>query len=86
MTDIHPEPPFGESEIKSEIKTAIDWNNVLIQASIAAMQGIQESGTLGLVSDVMPDELAKMSVRIGEAMVRELKSRTGDNGEKVKPK
>ena len=52
----------------------IDWDNVLIQASIAAMQGIQESGKFGLLSDVVPKELAKMSVNIGQALVEELKT------------
>lgn len=51
----------------------IDWDDILIQASIAAMQGIQESGKLGLVSDIVPKELAKMSVKIGQALVEELK-------------
>ena len=49
------------------------WNNVLVQASIAAMQGIQESGKAGIISDIMPDELAKLSVKIGKALVKELK-------------
>lgn len=49
------------------------WNNVLVQASIAAMQGIQESGKVGLISDMVPEELAKLSVKIGKALVKELK-------------
>lgn len=51
----------------------IDWNDVLIQASIAAMQGIQESGKFGLAADVVPKELAKLSVKIGSELVEELK-------------
>jgi hypothetical protein len=50
-----------------------DWDDVLIQASISAMQGIQESGKVGLISDLAPDVLAKRSVAIGEALVNELK-------------
>lgn len=49
------------------------WDGILVQASIAAMQGIQESGKLGMVADIMPKELAELSVRIGEALVEELK-------------
>ena len=57
-------------------KVETDWDDILIQASIAAMQGIQESGKLGLVTDIVPKELAKMSVRIGKALVEELKKET----------
>lgn len=51
----------------------IDWDKVLIETSIAAMQGIQESGKLGLAADVMPEELAKLSVRIAKYLIEELK-------------
>ena len=51
----------------------VDWNNVLIQASISAMQGIQESGKAGLISDFAPDVLAKFAVSLGKALVKELK-------------
>lgn len=49
------------------------WNNVLVEASVAAMQGIQESGKLGIAMDVIPDKLAEASVRIGKCLVSELK-------------
>ena len=52
---------------------SIDWNEVLIQASISAMQGIQESGKLGEISNLVPDELADISVKIGKALVEKLK-------------
>ena len=51
----------------------IDWQQTLVDASIAAMQGIQESGKLGVAMDVMPEELAKLSVKIGKCLVDELK-------------
>ena len=51
----------------------IDWSQVLIEASIAAMQGIQESGKLGLAFDVVPEKLAELSVKIGKCLVEELK-------------
>lgn len=50
-----------------------DWSQVLIEASIAAMQGIQESGKLGLAFDVVPEKLAEFSVKIGKCLVEELK-------------
>lgn len=57
----------------------IDWNQVLIEASIAAMQGIQESGKLGVAADVLPDQLAKISVRIAKSLVAELKKEIENN-------
>lgn len=57
----------------------IDWNQVLIEASIAAMQGIQESGKLGVAADVLPDQLAKISVRIAKSLVAELKKEIDNN-------
>lgn len=51
----------------------IDWNQVLINASISALQGIQETSKIGLVADALPDLLADRSVKIGKAMVERLK-------------
>lgn len=59
----------------------IDWNQVLIEASIAAMQGIQESGKLGVAADVLPDQLAKISVRIAKSLVAELKKEIENNNQ-----
>ena len=50
----------------------INWPQVLIDASIAAMQGIQESGKIGLAADIIPEKLAKLSVKIGKCLVEEL--------------
>lgn len=55
----------------------VDWDEVLVDASIAAMQGIQESGKLGLALDVVPERLAEMSVRIARCLVAELKKELG---------
>lgn len=57
----------------------IDWNQVLIEASIAAMQGIQESGKFGVAADALPDQLAKISVRIAKSLVAELKKEIDNN-------
>lgn len=63
----------------------IDWDGVLIQSSVAAMAGLQESVRLGVAADVFPRELAKMAVRIGKAMTDELRrelSAVRDDNEK----
>lgn len=59
----------------------IDWNQVLIEASIAAMQGIQESGKFGVAADALPDQLAKISVRIAKSLVAELKKEIENNNQ-----
>lgn len=51
----------------------IDWDNVLVEASIAAMQGIQESGKFGIAADIVPEKLAVLSVKIAKCLVEELK-------------
>ena len=51
----------------------IDWDNVFIEAAIAAMQGIQESGKFGIAADVMPEKLADISVKIARCLVSRLK-------------
>lgn len=58
---------------KEKPYTLVDWNKVLIEASIAAMQGIQESGKLGLAADILPEKLAESSVKIAKYLVNELK-------------
>lgn len=57
----------------SSVIKEIDWNKVLIEASIAAMQGIQESGKLGLAADILPEKLAEASVKIAKCLINELK-------------
>lgn len=55
------------------------WNDVLVQASIAAMQGIQESGhLLSVAADVLPKELAELSVKIAKSLVSKLKEEIGE--------
>lgn len=56
------------------MKTDINWNEVLINASISAMQGLQESGKLGELSELLPQKLAEYSVKIGKELVRCLKN------------
>lgn len=55
----------------------IDWNQVLIDASIAALQGIQETSKIGLVADALPDLLSEQAVAIGKSLVERLKKEIG---------
>lgn len=47
-----------------------------LQCTIAAMQGLQESGKkISLVSDLFPKETAKMAFKIADAMLNEYRER-----------
>lgn len=64
---------------EQEEKQSKYWNDVLVQASIAAMQGIQESGhMIGVAADVLPNELAELSIRIAKCLVDKLKKEIGE--------
>lgn len=52
----------------------IDWEQVRINAAISAIQGVMESGKLGMVLELDPDILAKQAVRVADALVNELKN------------
>lgn len=56
----------------------IDWDQVLIDASIAALQGIQETSKIGLVADALPDLLSERAVEIGRSLVSKLKLEIGE--------
>ena len=51
----------------------INWEEVRVNAAISAIQGIMESGKLGMVLELDPDILAKQAVRVADALVNELK-------------
>ena len=51
----------------------VDWEQVRVDAAISAMQGVLESGKLGMVLEASPDIVAKQSVRLADALVEELK-------------
>ena len=69
----------GSSQNESGNKQP-DWGDVLVQASIAAMQGMQESGFRieGIAAQLMPKKLASVAVGIGKALVEELKREIGE--------
>lgn len=51
----------------------IDWNEIKINAAISTIQGLMESGKLGMVLEADPQIMAKQAVRIADALVEELK-------------
>ena len=53
----------------------IDWEQVRINAAISAMQGVLESGKLGMVLEASPDMVAKQAVRLADALIKELKDK-----------
>lgn len=59
----------------------IDWEQVRIEAAISAMQGVLESGKLGMVLEAAPDVVARQSVKLADALVDELKKSATDTGE-----
>ena len=50
----------------------IDWEQVRIDAAISAMQGVLESGKLGMVLEASPDTVAKQAVRLADALIEKL--------------
>lgn len=51
----------------------VDWEQVRIDAAISAMQGVLESGKLGMVLEAAPDVVARQAVRLADALVEKLK-------------
>lgn len=50
-----------------------DWEQVRIDAAISAMQGVLESGKLGMVLEAAPEVVARQAVKLADALVEELK-------------
>ena len=51
----------------------VDWEQVRIDAAISAMQGVLESGKLGMVLEAAPEVVAKQAVRLADALIEELR-------------
>ena len=51
----------------------VDWEQVRIDAAISAMQGVLESGKLGMVLEAAPEVVARQAVRLADALIEELK-------------
>ena len=66
---------MDNEELRTLRRQNMDFYN---QAAIAAMQGIQEANSkIGLVSDLLPHELAKRAFDIADAMLMESFNRLG---------
>ena len=50
-----------------------NWEQVRVDAAISAMQGVLESGKLGMVLEAVPEVVAKQAVRLADALIKELK-------------
>jgi hypothetical protein len=51
----------------------IDWEQVRIDAAISAMQGVLESGKLGMVLEAAPEVVARQAVKLADALIKEIK-------------
>lgn len=52
----------------------INWEQVRIDAAISAIQGVMESGKLGMILEIDPTIITKQAVRVADALVDELKN------------
>lgn len=52
-----------------------DWKQVRIDAAVSAMQGIMESGKLGMLLEIDPKLIAEQAVRVADALVEELRTK-----------
>lgn len=50
-----------------------DWFEIRWQLASSAMQGVLESGKLGMILEVDPSLVAKQSLRMADALIEELK-------------
>ena len=51
----------------------LDGEQVRIEEALSEMQGVLESGKLGMVLEVAPEVVARQSVRLADALIEELK-------------
>ena len=64
------EVPFNDVELLKEPLNTIDWQQIRIQAAIAAMQSLRSNTGYNKCE---PVEIAKISVIYADALVKELK-------------
>lgn len=69
-----------KERIKKQKKSQVDWQQVRIQAAIAAMQGLINSCHNDVIRDIQyasdanrSSVISSLSVRIADALVKELK-------------
>ena len=70
MLQIYEKYKYYETEQKNIL---INWEQVRIDAAISAIQGVMESGKLGMILEIDPTIIAKQAVRVADALVDELK-------------
>ena len=51
----------------------VDWEQVKVDAAISAMQGVLESGKLGMVLEAAPEVVARQAVKLADALIEKLK-------------
>lgn len=64
------EVPFEDIELIKDSSSNIDWQQIRIQASIAAMQSLRSNTGYNQCTQI---EIAKFSVTYADALVKELK-------------
>ena len=69
---------LGNLEDVTTIDSERDWEKVRIDAAISALQGVMESGKLGMVLELDPKIIAVQAVRVADALVDELKNGSGE--------
>lgn len=70
VLQIYEKYKYYETEQKNIL---INWEQVRIDAAISAIQGVMESGKLGMILEIDPTIIAKQAVRVADALVDELK-------------
>lgn len=55
----------------------INWEQARVDAAISAMQGVLESGKLGELLEIVPEVVARQSVKLADALIKELKEKYG---------
>lgn len=51
----------------------INWNEVLINATISSAQGIMESGHIGQILELDPNIISIQSIHVAKSLVEHLK-------------
>ena len=69
---------FGKLEDITTTGSGRDWGQVRIDAAISAIQGVMESGKLGMLLEIDPKIIAVQAVRVADALVEELKNGSGE--------
>lgn len=69
---------LGDVTTIDSVDSERDWEQVRIDAAISAIQGVMESGKLGMLLEIDPKIIAVQAVRVADALVEELKNGSGE--------